>query len=314
MDVSVIIAAYNAAPTIFRAIDSVLKQTLQPREIIVVDDASTDNTREIVTELSQCCPSVRLITLKENAGPSTARNVAINAAEGEWVAILDGDDAWKANRLERFSHIAKVYDVDFIADNQVLYDLTAAREGRRAFEASWRYQILDLEMLYHNDTLDTGKTTYPPLKPIIRRKFLRERKITYDESIFYGEDFKLNAEILFNGGRAILTSEPLYIYSTRLGEFSKRVSPISKSIPRFDLMIKMSDELVEKYKPAITPKLATVIAYRRSQSELVHYANIAREYRRKKKYLSYLGYVLSRFSLFIFLSKRLFRKFASRIE
>jgi glycosyltransferase involved in cell wall biosynthesis len=94
--ISVVIPAYNSAAYIKRSVDSVLAQTLKPDEIIVVDDGSTDNTADIV---SQYGSKVTLIQQK-NAGPSTARNTGIKAATGEWIAFLDADDEWLPEKLQ----------------------------------------------------------------------------------------------------------------------------------------------------------------------------------------------------------------------
>ncbi|MCK4960446.1 MAG: glycosyltransferase family 2 protein, partial [Planctomycetes bacterium] len=88
--VSVVIAAYNAEKYIQRAIDSVLAQSLPADEIIVVDDGSTDNTGDAVKHYGS---KVRYI-YQENAGPASARNTAIEAATGTWIAFLDADDEW----------------------------------------------------------------------------------------------------------------------------------------------------------------------------------------------------------------------------
>ena len=88
-DISVIIPLYNKASSIERTVRSVLGQRVQPREIIVVDDGSTDGSADIVRRIAS--PLVRLIT-QENRGVSAARNRAMAEATGRWVALLDGDD------------------------------------------------------------------------------------------------------------------------------------------------------------------------------------------------------------------------------
>ena len=90
-NISVIIPLYNKASEIERTLRSVFSQSLPPREIIVVDDGSTDGSAEIVERLAT--PFVRLIR-QQNSGVSAARNRAMREAMGEWVALLDGDDVW----------------------------------------------------------------------------------------------------------------------------------------------------------------------------------------------------------------------------
>lgn len=95
--VTVVIPAYNAAGHIRRALDSVFAQTRKADEIIVVDDGSTDETAAIVRHYGQ---RVRLIQ-QANAGVSAARNAGIKAAACQWVALLDADDEWQPQYLEK---------------------------------------------------------------------------------------------------------------------------------------------------------------------------------------------------------------------
>lgn len=95
--VSVVVPARNAAATLKRALESVAAQTWPADEIIVVDDASNDATA--VVALS--CPNVRLVRLCEHRGAAAARNAAIAAAKGAWMAFLDADDVWRPEKLER---------------------------------------------------------------------------------------------------------------------------------------------------------------------------------------------------------------------
>lgn len=95
-NISVIIPNYNRAHIIGRAIDSVLSQSLPALEIIVVDDGSSDHSRNFIREKYAC---VRLLR-QEHKGVSAARNLAIKEAKGDWLALLDSDDAWLPEKLE----------------------------------------------------------------------------------------------------------------------------------------------------------------------------------------------------------------------
>jgi glycosyltransferase involved in cell wall biosynthesis len=99
--VSVIIPAYNRAKTLVYCLDSVCNQTLQPYEVIVVDDCSTDETLEIVNNYSRLHPSVRCVVLDRNSGAQAARNRGIVEACGEWIAFQDSDDEWVSDKLEK---------------------------------------------------------------------------------------------------------------------------------------------------------------------------------------------------------------------
>ena len=95
--ISVIIPTYNRANTIVRSIDSVLNQTYKDIELIVVDDGSTDNTKELVLAINDS--RIRYI-YQDNAGACVARNTGIDNAKGEYIAFQDSDDEWVVNKLE----------------------------------------------------------------------------------------------------------------------------------------------------------------------------------------------------------------------
>lgn len=108
--VSVIIPAYNGARTVWRAIESALGQTHPPLEVIVVDDGSADETADVVAAYPA---PVRLIR-KENGGPASARNVGARAASGTWLAMLDADDWWYPDKLERQLALDTSSDISLI--------------------------------------------------------------------------------------------------------------------------------------------------------------------------------------------------------
>jgi glycosyltransferase involved in cell wall biosynthesis len=97
MQISVIIPSWNRAGQLARALDSVFAQERAPHEIIVVDDGSTDHTRELVTRRFG---DVRYL-YQQNRGVSSARNAGIRAATGNWIALLDSDDCWHPDKLAR---------------------------------------------------------------------------------------------------------------------------------------------------------------------------------------------------------------------
>ncbi len=97
--VSTVIPVYNRKRTIERAIDSVLKQSSPPAEVIVVDDGSTDGTADIIRGYRD--RRIIPVFLPENSGPSRARNEGIKRASSDWIALLDSDDCWERDKIER---------------------------------------------------------------------------------------------------------------------------------------------------------------------------------------------------------------------
>ena len=127
MNISVIIPTFNRRQTLDRAIDSILSQTYQPYEIIVVDDGSTDGTADW---LSANYSSLQIIQ-QSNKGVSSARNTGINSARGDWIALLDSDDEWLPDKLEiqvkllqnneelRFCHTNEIWIRNGVRINQM---------------------------------------------------------------------------------------------------------------------------------------------------------------------------------------------------
>ena len=123
--VSVVIPAYNAESCIGAAIESVRAQTSLPAEVIVVDDGSTDRTAEIASQAGARVVSQR------NSGPSAARNAGVDAASSPWIAFLDADDRWAADKLEaQWAAISRWPDLGFC-----ISDYTVVQPGGTA-EAS----------------------------------------------------------------------------------------------------------------------------------------------------------------------------------
>lgn len=99
--VSVVIAAFNREDVITRAIDSAIGQTVQPLELIVVDDGSTDGTCAAVDRMKAQDARIRLIRSEKNEGAAAARNRGVLSARGDFVAFLDSDDEWLPSHLQR---------------------------------------------------------------------------------------------------------------------------------------------------------------------------------------------------------------------
>jgi glycosyltransferase involved in cell wall biosynthesis len=99
--VSVITPLHNSAAYISETIESVLAQTYQAWELIVVDDVSTDQSVQIVEAFVERDARIKLIKLEENSGAAVARNTAIKAASGRYIAFLDSDDLWLPDKLDK---------------------------------------------------------------------------------------------------------------------------------------------------------------------------------------------------------------------
>ena len=210
--VSVIIAAYNAAAYVGKALDSVLAQTEKSFEAIVVDDASTDATAEIVRSLAAKDNRIRLIELTENRGNSFARNTAIAAARGEWLAILDADDWYAPERLEALVAMAEAQNADVVADNQYFVMNDEADPWRTLLRSlSGKPLLVDIITFLRRSR--AGQYRYlNVLKPVIRRSFLEDHAIVYDEGLRRGSDFGFLLTCLAKSRFLALCQRPMYYY------------------------------------------------------------------------------------------------------
>lgn len=99
--VSIITPCYNSSKFIEECIESVLSQSYLEWEMIIVDDCSLDNSRELITQFAKEDSRINPIFLDVNIGAAEARNIAINKSKGKYIAFLDSDDLWKNNKLEK---------------------------------------------------------------------------------------------------------------------------------------------------------------------------------------------------------------------
>lgn len=115
--VSIIMPSYNAARFIGESINSVLLQTYSNWELLIVDDCSKDNSVEVVRKFANIDKRVVLFSLEKNVGAATARNVAIEHAQGQYIAFLDSDDVWDEYKLEKQLAFMKQYSYVFTFSN-----------------------------------------------------------------------------------------------------------------------------------------------------------------------------------------------------
>jgi succinoglycan biosynthesis protein ExoO len=244
--VSVVLAAYNADGFIERALRSVQRQTYANIEIIVIDDGSTDNTVAVVTRCAVADKRISLIRLDQNGGASVARNAGFDAAHGEWIAIIDADDAWESDRLQRLMTHAISNGVD-IADNQLLFDQGSESVTRVGFCMETDY--IDWTLLRHFKYNDPGSAfNLGLLKPVFRTAFLRKSGVRYNRNDRSGEDFVFYAELLIRGANADILSTPGYIYTFPVGELSSLPSAWRRSHVNLDMLIGVMTDLDDRYK------------------------------------------------------------------
>jgi GT2 family glycosyltransferase len=225
--VSVIIANYNGAGFIADAIGSACRQTQGNIEIIVSDDASTDTSVEIVSELMTRDPRIRLIRSDRNGGPAAARNRALAVATGEWIAVLDSDDLMHPERLTTLVGAAERDEADIVADDLLFFDTDRVEpprtllRGRLAKAAFW----VGAERFVRANFLFGRGLALGYLKPIFRSSLFAASGVRYDERLRLAEDFDFVFRLLHFGARFRVYPLLLYFYRRHSGSISHRLTP-----------------------------------------------------------------------------------------
>lgn len=273
--VSVIIAAFDAAPFIERAIRSVQAQTLPDIEIIVVDDVSRDDTVAVVTELATRDSRIKLVRSPKNGGPSAARNLGIAAARGRWVAILDADDAFQPDRLEGLVRAAEEHSLDMIADNVIYYDATAQAEaGHGNLELGKSFEFIDMKRFLNaslfrrplTDLSGRGYLQYALLKFVFRRAFLVEQGLRYPETIRDSEDFYFYASCLARGANAGLVADAGYLYTQRVGSLSGKASGQTRTVVDRSQVVRGVEALLAEHARAFDVVEVRLLRQRQEQA------------------------------------------------
>ena len=203
--ISIIMAAYNAEKTIEQAINSVLSQTYPDFELLVVNDCSTDKTAMLAEAIVKKDDRVRLISNEKNSGVSYTRKHGLEEASGEWVAILDSDDAWAPEKLEKQINLQKKTNADLLFTGSAFMDADGKPiDWYLAAPAEVTYrQLLKQNVLSNSSALV--------------RKELYAKYYAVGDGMH--EDFALWLNILKDGRKAYGVDEPLLIY--RIAKSSK---------------------------------------------------------------------------------------------
>ena len=149
--VSVILPAYNAEVFITEAVESVRAQTFSDYELIAVNDGSTDRTGEILDDLAKGFPAMRVIH-QENKGLAGARNAAIAAMRGEYIALLDADDLWLPEKLQRCMDYLREHP----DESEVYYKLKMKWSEMSDSDA---FKFTEFKTDYVNEVLAKAKST-----------------------------------------------------------------------------------------------------------------------------------------------------------
>jgi succinoglycan biosynthesis protein ExoO len=311
-EVSVIISAYNTEAYIAKAIESVLEQTMENLEIIVIDNGSKDATGKVAKSFAD--KRLKVIEIPENIGVGGARNLATRVAKGKWIAPLDSDDWYTPERLEKLLQIASTFCADMIAD-----DLYLIRDGENSpwstllsesGEQIDKIMLLNPIFFAETDRYGQKGLHLGITKPIIKRDFLIEHRIEYDETIKAVDlDFWFAMKCLVSGARFVLVPEPFYFLRGRAGS-----AMTASKVDRLCKSCQAALEFLQQEDVQKNPELVRVVSenLRVFQKNLAYYSVV--EPLKQRRFLAALIAMLRNPYFFVHFLLRLPNILSRRME
>lgn len=209
---SIIVPVYNGEKYIGKTVDSILNQTFEDFELILINDGSTDGTRKILEECREEDKRLKVIH-QENSGPGAARNVGIREARGEYIGFVDGDDYIDKEMYEKLLNV--------VVNNKVEMVMCGYTEKRDEDEIVVRANLQDREILFQKDIEDSIISTFIKnvnfgyfalWNKIYYKEFLLENDLFIEEDRKQGEDWWFNIRVFCKLQSVVYIDEPLYYY------------------------------------------------------------------------------------------------------
>lgn len=247
---SIITPMFNSFDLMDRYFKSLVDQTYKDFEVIIIDDCSTDGSYEKLKEYSAASDlDLHVFQTEQNAGPGNARNIGMDAAQGEWITFIDNDDWVDADLLERVDSVITAHDV-----HCVIYDYYIQRGDNRSIAHSMYYgqtgkvSMSECMISVRNHTIGKFYKLTDCMKANIRFPNLRRC-----------EDVAFVARAIDACGSAYYLSEPMYYYWQRGNSLSNNTTlDESDMIKAFRVL---EDNLGEKYPEELKEKSVTDLLY-----------------------------------------------------
>lgn len=209
--VSIIIPAYNAEKTIISTIESILNQTYNDIEIIIVDDASTDSTYEVCKKISQENSQIIKCYKNPKKGVSSARNYGLEMAQSEYIMFIDSDDLYKEEKLkEMLTNINEDF-FDWIVFGYDRYIVVNEKSHITSIETQ-EFNVDNYKYLIEH--LQNNCLFNQVWNKIYKNSIIKKHKIKFDEDIAMGEDLQFNLNYIIYSRNVKFINEIVYQYNS----------------------------------------------------------------------------------------------------
>lgn len=240
MKISIIIPAYNAENTIKRCLLSIINQTYNNIEIVVVNDGSTDNTLKILKELSIKYKNI-VVYNKKNNGVSSARNKGLEICTGDFITFIDSDDYIDNIFLEEMINLIKISNLDLVACG-IKYE---SKSGKIIKDNTYEKIIAKTKKEIGNNLNKFNKSFV--YGKIYKKSIIERNNIKFNENISLGEDTLFVMEYLYfiENGIAILNKSLYHYVDANIDSLSKKYHSDIKEI--YEKIYNLNNKLSEKY-------------------------------------------------------------------
>jgi glycosyltransferase involved in cell wall biosynthesis len=198
--VSVVMSAYNSEISIAESIESILNQSYQNIEFLIIDDCSTDKTAEIIESYLEKNKNIKFTKNKSNLGLTKSLNILIKKSSGQYIARQDADDISLHHRVQEQMQLLKSNNLDFCTTRAIIKDSRKLRPGVSSFLP--KKLVLKFKNPFIHGTLLAKKTVINEIG-------------NYDENFFYAQDYKLFYDLLKSNYNFKMILKPQYILNIK---------------------------------------------------------------------------------------------------
>lgn len=225
--ISIIVPVFNKENYLRKCLDSILNQDYQNFELIVINDGSTDSSKIICEEYAANTDKIILVH-KENGGVSSARNIGLQKAKGEWITFVDGDDYISKNYL---NVVLDKEDSDFL-----IVDINRVKNEKVERKLHFENEKLDLSSFLQKFKV------YPNYAELgskfMKRSIIENKKLSFYSNLSYGEDTLFNLKYLQHCRYIALSNHSIYFYRDVQGSLSKQTLSYQNIKPYYTIIKK----------------------------------------------------------------------------
>lgn len=263
---TVIMPVYNTGRYLKECLDSLINQTLKEIEIICVNDASTDNSYEVLMEYAQKDDRIKIINNEINAGQSVCRNTAMNYINGKYTVFMDSDDKIELDAYEKLYDFAEKYN-----DDIVVYDALRFNNYGKVWPSILHSKAISGEIVYNSSILEHKELVYDTLSwdKFIKSDFLKELNPKFIEGLLY-QDIPFSMELFLNAKSIGIYPEPKYYWRVRGGSVTNKIDRERNISNRIFVTNKVFEllEAKEEYKP-----LLNVLYHKLAEIDFLQFIN-----------------------------------------